>query len=76
VTRRIVTLANIVLLTAEEENYVSRQRQSVGHAVPKQLRICALFNSFSCNVPFGNSGRMAENNNFGKDVERSGRGMF
>jgi hypothetical protein len=30
----------------------------------------------TCNVAFGNSVRIAENNNLGKDVERFGRGVF
>lgn len=65
-----------MLHAAEAESYVSRQRQSVRHGELKQLYICVLFSCLPCNVAFGNSGRMAENNNLGKDVERRGRAMF
>ena len=57
-----------MLHAAEAESYMSRQRQSMRHAEPKQLHICVLFSSLQCNVAFGNSGRMAENNYVGKDL--------
>lgn len=65
-----------MLHAAEAESYVSRQRQSVRHAEPKQLHVFVLFSCLPCNVGFGNSGRVAENNNLGKGVERRDRGMF
>jgi len=74
--KKLMCVNYTTLHAAEAESYVSRQHRSVRHAEPKQLHICVLFSCLPCNVAFGNSDRMAENNDLGKDVERRGRAMF